>query len=136
MKLAYVGPVFLVLATSCASYVDIKSPAKGSVDNPVLCDMPLGQQVYLRRLQGPKGEKIQYEYLDAVIGPKGKVLDRFAISNPTYESSRRNIIDIIADFFRKTPLLPAEFRIYMDMYNPGVLDPVPVPGYQLEQLVK
>ena len=150
--------LFLTLATlpfACVSFVDLPPRAKGGVENPVLCDSPECQRNYLRRLRPPQkrgNEKrsdesrlaknrvdenfLYYEYSDVILGPKGKLLDRFIINNPLDGSSEdpRGPWDVFMDLFRDTPLVPPAFRIYMDMYNPGVMDTKPVKGFRLIEL--
>lgn len=48
IKLKRYSLLILPLFMFCRTYVDIQPPAKGSVENPVLCDQPEGQRRYLR----------------------------------------------------------------------------------------
>ncbi|MEQ9366819.1 MAG: hypothetical protein RIF32_21445, partial [Leptospirales bacterium] len=65
---------------ACVSYVDVRSPAKGSLDNPVECGSPLDQRGYLKRLRGGElKRRMRYEYLDSVPGPRDVILDRFRV---------------------------------------------------------
>ena len=123
----------LLLLASCHTYTDIPAGAKGSVDNPVLCDLPAGERRYLNLLRGKEGEPVQYEYLDSVAGPKGRILDRFQIENPLRKKDPRGPLSKMLDYIIADPVVPIYFRIYMDFYNPGKEDQEPVPGYVLGQ---
>ncbi len=63
------------------------------------------------------------------MGPGKNILDRFLIANPAYRSTPRGPLQSLFDLIRPDPDLPRYFRIYMDMYHPGVLDEEAVPGY-------
>ena len=108
---------------SCASVVYIDPPQKGSVANPVRCDMPLGQRDYLKRLRSEDNRKIAYEYVEAVLGPEGRILDIFKIENPAFRKG--------SGLFGENPENPRHFYIYMDMYHPNVRDMEAIPGYRL-----
>lgn len=115
----------------CRTFVDIPENQKGGVFNPVRCDMPAGQRAYLKLLRGPEGQPVQYEYRDAVVGPDGKILDRFLIRNPKYSPARRGLLDRLRDLTRADPDLPPWYRVYMSMYFPGELDREPIPGFKM-----
>ncbi len=121
----------IFIVSSCTTFVDIKGRQKGSVDNPVLCDRPEGEREYLKRLRSPEGDPVSYEWLDAVLGPQGHVLDRFRILNPARKNDTRSIGTKFLDLFREEPKLPPAFRIYMDMYRAGQRDKEAVPGFIL-----
>lgn len=123
----------LLLLASCQTYTDIPAGAKGSVDNPVLCDLPAGERRYLNLLRTKEGEAVPYEYLDSVAGPKGHILDRFQIENPLRKKDPRSVFSKLLDYVLTDPVVPIYFRIYMDFYNPGKEDTEPVPGYLLGQ---
>jgi len=91
--------------------------------------MPQGERRYLTILRGPEGEEVKYEFLDSVPGPRGRVLDRFRIENPASKKDKRGPFAQLSDLMATFPEIPLAFRIYMDLYNPGVLDKEPVPGY-------
>ena len=99
--------------------------------NPVRCDMPAGQRAYLKLLRAPDGERVQYEYVDSIMGPEDVILDRFLLRNPAYDSQARSVFELLLDALRPDPDAPRWFRIYMNMYNPGVLDREPVPGFEM-----
>lgn len=133
-RLVCMLPAILLLisaAAECTTFTEMTPPAKGSVLNPVRCDMPMGQREYLKRLRTKKGDKVDYEYLDSVMGPDGHILDRFLIANPDSAHDDRSPFEIIADEMREKPKLPRKFRIYMDMYRPGERDDEPIPGFSL-----
>ena len=113
--------VFL-LSFGCAGYVDVAPKAIGGVENPILCHLPEGERFYLKKLRTPDGGRVHFEYLDAVLGPEGRVLDRFSVANPAHIKSRRSLWAEFLDLLRTDPLLPRAFRIYLDMYHPGVED--------------
>lgn len=126
---------YIVLLTlfcwGCVTHAVIETPLKGSLENPVLCDMPLGERDYLKRLRGPHDERIEYDYIEATLGPGGKILDIFRIKNPLARKQTQSLGDAIADFFREKPETPIYFYIYMDMYNPGRRDHEAIKGYKL-----
>lgn len=124
--------VGLLFGANCKAFVELVPPAKGSVENPVLCDMPAGQRRYLNLMRGKDGSEISYEYFDSVPGPKGRVLDRFLVENPLRKLDQRGVFAQLFDYLIADPVVPPYFRIYMDLYNPGVLDTEPVPGYVLQ----
>jgi hypothetical protein len=123
--------LILPLFMFCRTYVDIQPPAKGSVENPVLCDQPEGQRRYLRLMRGPDGSPVKFEYLDAVQGPGGHILDRFKVENPARKTDKRSMFSQLWDYIASDPEVPVYFRIYMDLYNPGKLDTEAVPGYKV-----
>ena len=113
---------------SCITPPFIPSPGKGSISNPVRCDMPEGQRSYLQRLTDEKGRRVYFRYIDSVLGPEGHILDIFEI----YLSARRKAEDArketsVIEMWKKE-LYRGNFRIYMDMYNPNVTDDEPVFG--------
>lgn len=111
--------------------VPIHPPFKGSVENPVKADMPSGQRRYLKLLRTEEGEEIQFEYEDSVLGLDGTILDRFKVRNPAADKDNRNPWAQFVDLFKDEPEVPSYFRIYMDMYHPGILDNEPIPGFTL-----
>lgn len=116
---------------SCASYVDLPPRAVGGVENPIRADLPEGQRLYLKKLRTPEGAKVRYEYLDAILGPEGRVLDRFRVDNPAYARAKRSFFQELFDHLRTDPKIPLSFRIYLDMYHPGVNDTRTPPGFRL-----
>lgn len=108
--------------SACVSYVDFPPGAVGGVDNPIRCDRPEGERQYLKKLRTPGGATVSYEYLDAILGPEGRVLDRFSIENPAHKRARRYFWTELVDQLRTHPHLPRAFRVYFDMYHPGVRD--------------
>ena len=126
----------LLLSFGCATPVDLRSPAKGSPENPVRCDGPEGERIYLRQLRDDSGKKIKYKYLDSVMGGEGKILDRFELENPAFANQQRGIFESFLGLFRTDPDKPSTYRIYMDMYNPGYFDKEPVRGFQLKPFAK
>lgn len=123
----------LLFLTCCQTYVDVRAGAKGSVENPVLCDQPEGQRRYLNLLRGPDNERIEYDYLDSVPGPEGRILDRFQLENPARKTDTRGVFAKLLDYLISNPVVPVHFRIYMDFYHPGKIDLEPVPGYKLAE---
>jgi len=121
----------LLFLASCQTYTDVRAGSKGSLENPVLCDQPAGQRRYLNLLRGKENEPVQYEYLDSVPGPQGRILDRFAIENPERKKDKRSPISKALDYLRTDPEVPIYFRIYMDLYHPGKEDKEPVAGYKI-----
>ncbi|MCR9141303.1 MAG: hypothetical protein NXI24_03565 [bacterium] len=114
---------------SCVSFVDLRPPAKGSVENPVECASPLQQRGYLKRLRRSDGEtRVQSEYLDSVAGPRDVILDRFRVENPAPDE--RGIGTILLDQFRSEPDYPPAFRVYMSIYGEDFCELEPVPGYE------
>lgn len=87
-------------------------------------------------MRAPDGAEVSYEYLDSVPGPKGKVLDRFSLENPARKNDTRPVFVRLFDYLIADPVVPPHFRIYMDLYNPGVMDSEPVPGYTLHTETK
>lgn len=125
----------VLLLASCHTYTDITAGAKGSVENPVLCDQPQGQRRYLNLLRGKEGEEAAYEYLDSVAGPRGRILDRFRVENPARRKDTRSPFSQLLDYVSE-PVVPIAFRVYMDLYHPGKEDNEPVPGFILGEAKK
>jgi hypothetical protein len=110
-----------LFTASCATaFKDIEPPAKGSVLNPVKCDMPEGERRYLKRLLTTDNRPVEYEYYDSVIGADGKILDRFMLKNPLHG---------IEDSSGASKG-PGSFRIYMDLYHRDTVDTEPIPGFK------
>ena len=117
-------------ASACVSYVDVRPPAKGSVENPVECGSPLEQRGYLKRLRGSDLERrLEFEYLDSVPGPRDVILDRFRVENPAPDE--RGFFDVLLDEFRSEPEDPPAVRIYMSIYGPSPCEVDGVPGYRM-----
>lgn len=114
----------------CATYKAIEPPGRGSVLNPVRCDGPEGERSYLKRLRGPNDELVEYKYIDSILGPEGRILDIFSISNPA-AGRRGDVMKAVGEAIVSDPEQPPAYRIYMDMYHPGVFDSEPIPGYKL-----
>ena len=115
--------------SACVSYVDLRAPAKGSVENPVECGSPLDQRGYLKRLRGVDlQQRLWYEYLDSVAGPNGVILDRFRVENPAPDE--RGFGTVFLDLFRSEPEYPPAFRVYMSIYGASPCELEGVPGYE------
>ncbi len=118
-----------VMLSACVSYVDLRSPAKGSVENPVECGSPLDQRGYLKRLRAADDLKrrMHYDYLDSVAGLDGVILDRFRVENPAPD--KRGFGAVFLDLFRSAPEYPPAFRIYMSIYGTSPCELEGIPGY-------
>jgi hypothetical protein len=126
----------LLSVVGCVSYVDVRPPAKGSVENPVACGSPQDQRGYLKRLRGPGIElerRLDYEYLDSILGPDDVVLDRFRVENPAPDS--RGFAEVFLDLFRTEPIRPPAYRVYMSIYGDSPCEESAVPGYEFLRLV-
>lgn len=123
----------LVLATlasgwhvACVSYVDIAAGQRGSLEAPIQCDSPEGQRRYLRRLLKSDGDRAEFEYRGAVIGPEHAILDRFVVENPALDE--RGPLELFLDLFRNEPYYAPAYRLHMSIYGAPCEDGPP-PGF-------
>lgn len=126
--------MLLICTSACVSYVDVAPDRPGGVNAPVACASAEDQRGYLKRLRSPErpGERLDYEYLDAVLGPEDAVLDRFRVENPAPDE--RGPFAVLFDLFRFTPDYPPAYRVYMSMYGSDPLcGTTAPPGYELLQ---
>lgn len=112
------------LVSACATAREVEGKGKGSVLNPVIADMPHGQREYLKRLRSKNGERVPYRFEDSVLGPEGRILDRFILDVPEHFLRGGSFLDSMFGSDR-------QLRIYMDMYHPGKRDLESVPGFDL-----
>lgn len=131
-KLASVA-CFLFLLGSCATIPEPHAGEIGSVHNPVRADMPEGERIYLKRLRTVKGNRVIYNYSGAIMGPEGRILDRFILFPHPKRESCEGFLLLFADLFRSEPDCPTRMIIYMDMYHPGYQEKEPVSGYETLQ---
>ncbi len=110
---------------SCATAREVEGREKGSVMNPVLCDMPAGQRDYLKRLRSKNGERVPYRFEDSVLGPEGRILDKFLLDTPEHFLRGGSFLDSLFGGSDR------QLRIYMDMYHPGKRDMESIPGFEL-----
>lgn len=93
---------------------EINKHPLGSEDNPVRCDMPPGERVYLQRLRCPGGARPQFDRRGSVgLGPYGAIMDVYNVECP------------VADKMEPQ-------TVYMDMYHPDYRETRPVPGFTID----
>lgn len=121
-------------ASACISAVELRSPERGSVQRPVICDSPAAQRGYLKRLRAADdlSRELAYEYLGAVRGPDDQPLDRFAVENPAPDE--RGFGDILFDLFRSEPVYPPAYVIHMSIYGQGEETSAASGGCELERV--
>ncbi len=84
----------------------------GTESNPVRCDSPYGEEVYIRRLRDPEGHPPTFMRMGSFgPGPYGNMLDGYELRSWV------------------PPCVLHVDVIYMDMYHPGFVETRPVPGY-------
>ena len=87
------------------------SPALGSMDNPVKCDMPGGQRAYLQRLKCADGTRPTFHRVGSFgKGPHGNILDGYDVKCGAGEP----------------------VRVYMDMYHAGFVEKDAVPVFTID----
>ena len=93
------------------SKVDGDAKVLGSKTAPVRCDNPGGERAYLQRLRCPDGTTPSFNRVGSMgYGGYGNIVDLYSVrcadTGKTHE-------------------------IYMDMYHPGYVEKLPVPGFTL-----
>ncbi len=126
--------LIVMAAGRCVSYVDVAPDRPGGVNAPVRCASAEDQRGYLKRLRSSErpDERLDYEYLDAVLGPEDVVLDRFRVENPLPDE--RGPFAVLFDLFRFEPDYAPAYRVYLSMYGDDPLCGTEAPpGYELLQ---
>jgi hypothetical protein len=92
---------------------EINKHALGSPGNPVRCDMPEGEQMYLARLRCPGGKGPRFSR-DGSAGasPYGAIMDIYTVTCPDADKMEPQ-------------------KVYMDMYHPDYQEKRAVPGFTI-----
>ncbi|MFP4003635.1 MAG: hypothetical protein ACLFV8_07670 [Alphaproteobacteria bacterium] len=95
---------------------EINKHKLGSADNPVRCDMPEGERLYLSRLRCPGGKRPEFSRDGGTgAGPYGAIMDRYTVKCPDSDEMKPQ-------------------TVYMDMYHPDYREDRPVPGFTIVKL--
>ena len=73
--------ILILIASLLLSLYAYSEEPLGSINNPIKCDMPAGEGLYLSRLSPKKGKKIEWERLYSTGNNKGDLLDLYKNSN-------------------------------------------------------
>lgn len=93
---------------------EINKHPLGSEGNPVRCDMPPGERLYLQRLRCPGGTRPKFDRNGSVgLGPYGAIMDYYHVECPEADKMKPQ-------------------AVYMDMYHPGYQEKRPVPGFTID----
>lgn len=96
------------------NWQEINKHPLGSEGNPVRCDMPSGERLYLQRLRCPGGTHPNFDRKGSVgLGPYSAIMDVYNVECPAADKMEPQ-------------------SIYMDMYHPNYQEKRAVPGFTID----